>query len=308
MMKLINTVHLEGYLYEHALEEKVTGDNSKNPGTKYIAGTVSIATDEDMLNIVQVKYTYVTQMTSKGKLNPSYQTLYGILAGSYKTAMEAGKENAAKIRIDTAIGLNEFYSDRNGAEELVSVRQNDGGFIHIADSFTPDENQRNRFEVDFIIKRAVRIDADEERGYPEKVKLEGVIFNFRNEILPVEFSVLNPRAMDYFESLEASNKNPVFIRIRGKEVSEVVVRKIEEESPWGDVSVREVRSTRRDFVVTGANKEPFVWNDESTITISEFNDLIAAREVYLANLKQRFLDSKNNAAPTIAASNGGFNF
>lgn len=307
-MKLMNTVHLEGYLYEHALEERVTGDSSKNPGTKYLAGTVSIATDEAMLNIIQVKYTYVTQMTAKGKLNPSYQTLYGIIAGSYKTVMEVGKDNAAKIRIDTAIGLNEFYSDKNGPEELVSVRQNDGGFIHIADTLTPDENQRNTFKVDFVIKKATRIDADEERGYPEKVKLEGVIFNFRNEILPVEFSVLKPAAMDYFESLEASNKNPIFTRISGKQISEVVVRKIEEESPWGDISVREVRSTRKDFVVTGANSEPYAWNDESTITVSEFNDLIAAREVYLANLKQRFLDSKNNAAPAIAASNGGFNF
>ena len=50
--KLANSTHIEGYLYEHKLEKRVTGPNSKNPGTEYISGTISIATDDDMLNIV----------------------------------------------------------------------------------------------------------------------------------------------------------------------------------------------------------------------------------------------------------------
>ena len=50
--KLINECHIEGYLYEHALENKVSGDTSKNPGTPFISGTVSIATDNEMTNIV----------------------------------------------------------------------------------------------------------------------------------------------------------------------------------------------------------------------------------------------------------------
>ena len=60
MMKLKNETHIEGYLYEHALEKKQTGPNSKNPGTDFIAGTISIATDEACLNIVPVHFTYVT--------------------------------------------------------------------------------------------------------------------------------------------------------------------------------------------------------------------------------------------------------
>ena len=44
MKKMINNVHLEGWLYEHNLELKTSGANSKNPGTEYITGTVSIAT------------------------------------------------------------------------------------------------------------------------------------------------------------------------------------------------------------------------------------------------------------------------
>jgi len=34
--------------------------------------------------------------------------------------MEHGADRAAKIRIDSQIGVNEFYSNRNGTDELVS--------------------------------------------------------------------------------------------------------------------------------------------------------------------------------------------
>ena len=106
----INQTHIEGYLYEHTLETKVTGDTSKNPGTTYITGTVSIATDEEMTNIVPIHYTYVTAVTSTGKNNPSFQTLSNIVNGTLKSVMGDGKEVAAKLRVDSAIGLNEFYS------------------------------------------------------------------------------------------------------------------------------------------------------------------------------------------------------
>lgn len=49
---MTNNAHIEGYLYEHSLEKKVSGAQSKNPGTEFINGTISIATDDEMLNIV----------------------------------------------------------------------------------------------------------------------------------------------------------------------------------------------------------------------------------------------------------------
>ena len=44
--------HIEGYIYEHKREEKVSGETSKNPGTPFISGTLSIATDDELLNVV----------------------------------------------------------------------------------------------------------------------------------------------------------------------------------------------------------------------------------------------------------------
>lgn len=308
---MVNKTHIEGVLYQHDLELKVTGENSKNPGTEYIAGTVEIATDDAGVNIVPVHFTYVTATTSKGKANASFGTLKDIVDGKLGTIMKDGADKAAKLRIDSAIGLNEFYSDRNGEEELVSVKRNEGGFIHVVNALNEDEKTRNTFEVDMIITNVTRIDANEERQTPEKVIVRGVTFNFRNDILPIELSVTNTNAMDYFEGLGASGKEPVFTRVRGRQVSETIVRTIEEESAFGEASVREVKSTRKDFVITWAQKEPYIWDDESTITAAELSELVAKRETDLAAMKARsdeYKASKGAAKATAAPKAGAFDF
>lgn len=311
MKKCINTTHVSGYLYEHKLELRESGPNSKNPGTQFIMGTIDIATDEACTNIVSVHFTYVTAMTAKKAPNATFTTLMNIIDGNYGTVMANGKENAVKLRIDSALDLNEFYSDRNGQEELVSAKRNEGGFVHVTTDLESDENMRNTFKCDMLITGVREVEADEERGLPAKVIVRGAIFNFRNALLPVEFSAINPGAMDYFMSLEASNANPTFTCVWGKQVSEVVKRKIVTESAFGDDEVREVINSRKDFVITGAAKEPYLWDDESTLTAQEVATAVAARETYLATIKQRQDEYKasKNAAPAPANKTAGeFNF
>ena len=307
----VNRTHVEGWVYESGLELKVSGPNSKNPGTEFINGNLSIATDDAMLNIVTIHFSYVTAVTSKGSTNATFGTLKNIIDGKIGTVMENGAENAGKIRIDSAVDLNEFYSDRNGEEELVSVKRNEGGFIHTTNTLDPDENKRATFEVDMLITGATRIEADEERGTQERVVVKGAIFNFRNALLPVEFSAYAPGAMDYFEGLEASNKEPVLTKVWGRQVSTTTVRTISEESAFGEDNVREVTNTRRDFIITGAAKEPYIWDDESTLTAAELTAMIADRETYLATVKQRQDEYKaSRATSQIAPSTkeGSFDF
>lgn len=304
--RMINACHIEGLLYEHKLEKKVTGENSKNPGTTYITGTIDIATDDNCVNIVPIHYTYVTEKTSKGNTNATFGVLNNIIEGNIKTVMGAGQENAAKVRADSALGLNEFYSDRTGTEELVSVKRNEGGFVHTADSIADDEKIRNKFEMDMIICSSKRIEANEERKIPEKVIVKGFVFDFRKALLPVEFSAINPNAMNYFEDLGATPSDPVFTKIWGRQISETIVREIREESAFGDDSVREVRSNRKDWVITGAARENYIWDDEGSITVEEFKKALADRETALAAIKQRQDEWKasQNAGPKA----GEFNF
>lgn len=312
MKKIINRIELAGKLYEHALEKKVSGPTSKNPGTEYITGTISVATDEKALNIVQVHYTYVTATTKSGKPNSTYTTLLNIIDGKYKTIMGDG-EDAAGVRIDSSIGLNEFYTDRNGTTELVSTKRNEGGFIHINNKNEPLE-YKNLFTCDLLITNVRHIDADEDKGLPDKAIVKGAIFNdFNKTLMPVEFSAIKPGAIEYFEGLNASSSNPTFTKLWGTQINETVVTTITQENAFGEPLVRPVKSSRRDWVITGADPEPYEWNDESTLTAAEVNEAIKARDIMLATLKSRsdeYRASKNNAAPTakVTVAAGEFNF
>lgn len=309
---MINQTHIEGVLYEHKLESKVSGDDSKNPGTPFIAGTIGIATDDAMTNIITVHFTYVTATFGSGKPNDTYTTLNNIINGTFGTYMKDGADKAVKLRVDSAIGLNEFYTDRNGKEELVSAKRNEGGFVHKVDAIDADEKVRNTFKTDMLINSVTRTEADEEKKIPEKVIVKGAIFNFRKDLLPVEFSATNPHAMDYFESLGASQKEPVFTCVWGRQVSEVVIRTVTTESAFGEDEVREIKNTRKDFVITGAAKEPYLWDDESSITAAELNEAIQKREVDLAAMKKRSDEWKaskaGGASSVITPAQGGFNF
>lgn len=309
MMKVRNKTRIDGRLYQHSLELKESGPNSKTPGTKFISGNVEIATDNDITNIVTVHYTYVTATTSTGKSNATFNVLKDIIDGKLGSVMVNGADNAAVITIDSAIGLNEFFSDRNGKEELVSAKRNEGGFAVVKSAADEDETKRNTFDVDMIITGTRMIEADPEKDLPEKMILRGAIFDFRNSLLPIELSVVNPRAISYFESLEITQRNPVFTRLQGRQVSEVVTREVIEESAFGDPVVKKFASTRKDWVVTWAASEPYAWDDESTITAAELTKAMSDRETYLATLKQRqdeYKASKNQ--PAAAPANQGFNF
>ena len=309
----INKTHIEGLVYESTLELRVSGENSKHPGTQFIMGNLSIATDDACTNIIPVHFTYVTAITAKGKENATFGILKDIIDKKIGTVMTVGADKAGKVRIDSAVGLNEFYSDRNGKEELVSVKRNEGGFVHVTNILAPDEKTRNTFETDMLITSVNRIEGDEEKGTKDKVIVRGVIFDFRKAILPVDFSITNERGMNYFEELEASPKNPVFTKIWGRQISQTTVNKTVEESAWGETLVKEIPSTRRDWVITGSNPEPYLWDDESTITAAELTKAMADRETYLATIKQRQDEYKAQKitpanAPIAAAAGGEFKF
>ena len=310
--KTINQTHVEGYIYEHKLEARVTGENSKNPGTPFIMGTLDIATDNAITNIVSIHFTYVTPTTKNGSANATYEILKGIIDGKYKSVMADGKDVANKVRIDSAIGLNEFYSDRNGTEELVSVKRNEGGFLHIIDALNENENERNTFTVDMVITNVTRSEANEERNLSERVTVRGCIFDYRGAILPVDFIATNPGAMNYYESLDASSKHPVFTKLWGKQISQTVIRTYTEESAWGEDSVRTVPTTRREWLITGGAKETYTFGDEDDdMSEAELRKGMADRETYLATIKARqdeYKASRSNTASTATAKGGAFNF
>lgn len=306
MKKVINQCHVEGLAYEHKLDIKTSGPNSKNPGVQFINGELSIATDDDTLNIVKVHFSYVTPTFGKdNKVNATFGVLKDIIDGKIGCIMDVGKENAGKLRIDTAIGLNEFPNYREEGAPMIVTKRNEGGFVHQVNVLCKPED-RATFNTDILITGTNRVEANEERDLPEKLIVRGYIFDFRGAILPVEFSALNPRAMDYFEGLEATPNMPVFTRVQGSQISRTVMRKITEENAFGEARVREVPNSQKDFVITWALPEPYGWDTEDSILASELADKMTQREIHLAEVRKRNDDyraSQGNAIGAVPAAN-----
>lgn len=294
-----NALHVEGLVYNHKLEEKVTGDQSKTPGVNYIRGEVNIAIDDACLNIVPVYFTYASEKTKDGKSNPTYETLKNIIDRKIGTYMEDGADKAGKVRIDGSVGANEFWSDRNGPEELVTAQRNEGSFIHSTPNVTDKEDTRGTFSVDMAITGVQHVEANDEGTVEEHCEINGYTFNYRKIAVPLTFVAKSPEAMRYFDSIDASMKNPFCTKVWGGIVNQIIKKETHEESAFGGDIVRETQRSTREYVITGAAKEPYVWDDTSFITKEEFEKALADREVELAANKQRTLDNRNKTAPAM---------
>ena len=298
--KFINSEVIEGYVYQVKLEKKtVQNSSSANFGKEFINGSLFIATDEEGLNVVEVHYSYVTPTTSKGQPNKTYSTLETLMSST--SWIENGKENATKVKAQPSLAVNDFY-DREG--KPVAAKRNEGGFISIVNSINPDEKQRATFTTDIVITSVKRIEADEEKHIKEDYdEIRGVVFNFKGDIIPVDFRIRNAEGMAYFEGLEASPANPVFTKVWGKIVSETTRVTFEEKTAFGEPSVRTVERTTKEYLVTGASADIGEFDTEETITREELNKARQDREVHLAEVKKNQEDyaASKNVGSTKAA-------
>lgn len=297
MKKIQNEVHLEGYVYDFSLEKRVTGEAAKVPGQEYIRGTLSVATDDEALNVVPVNFSFVTPKFAKsGKENSTYKTLLTILESEGRTYQDVGTD-AIKVKVDTATGLNDFY---NQQDELVTYKICDGGFVHIVNTLS---GNRNRFEVDMFINGTYIKEGDEELGTEDSLVVKGATFNFANQLLPLELIVRSEGGMKYFEELGATSEEPVFIKVWGQIIATTIETQTIEESAFGADAVKISTRRFRDWEITGAATEPYPYGDEAVLTANDVQEAMQKREQYLAATKARhddYVASKN--------SSGGQNF
>ena len=311
MRKAQNTERIEGRIYQHDLTVKqVQNQASENFGKDFIAGNIEVATDDEMLNVIKVHFTYVTETNKNGVKNATYATLKKIIDEN-KTCVTVGKDAATKVRIDTALALNDFY---NNNDELVSAKTNEGGFVTIINELG-DPKERNTFSVDMVITGVTHVDKDDEKNIKEHALVKGAIFNFRNDLLPVEFKVENEQGIKYFDDLGASGSEPVYTRVWGKIISETKTTTQEVESAFGEAAVRTYRNTNKEWVITGTAKVPYDFGDENILTAEELTKAAQNREVYLADVKKRAEEYKASraagttpAAGTTATKTAEFNF
>ncbi len=318
MRKNLNQEHIEGYVYSHDLVVKqVANTESANYGKDFISGNIEVAVDNDLLNVIPVHFTYVTETTSKGSKNATYANLKKIIDDDM-TVVKVGKEEAYKVKIDTALGLNDFYTQD---DRLVSTRVNEGGFVSFVNGELAEESKRNVFNMDMLITGVTSIEADPEKNIDKPyVMVKGAVFNFRNELLPVEFKCNNPAGMKHFEDLGVTNAEPVYTKIWGTINCETKTRTVTEESAFGEAAVQTYERKVKDWVITGTSKVPYDFGDEEVMTAEEVQKAAQDRETKLAEIKARNEEYKMSkaagttapakpaAGPKPVANKGGFNF
>ena len=319
MRKATNSERIEGRVYQHSLAVKtVQNQTSANYGKEFISGDLEVAVDEAGLNVIPVHFTYVTPTTSSGAENRTFTVLKKVIDGG-KTWITDGKDEALKVRVDTAIALNDFYTQDGN---LVSVKKNEGGFVSIVNGELSLENERNTFTVDMLITGVNRTEKNEEKNINEDfVTVRGAIFNFRNELLPVDFLVKNADGMKYFEDLGVTGAEPIYTKVWGRINCGTILNEVKEDSAFGESAVRTYERKIREWVITGTAKVPHDFGDENVLTVAEVTKAQQDREVMLAETKKRSEEYRANkstadnafgsvatSAPTPSVAKGTFSF
>lgn len=293
MKKCINKVTIEGYLYQHSLAVKtVQNQASENYGKEFINGTIDIATDEAGLNVVPVHFTYVTPTTKTGGVNKTYNILKSIIDGA-PTWIANGKDEALKLKCEPSFALNDFVAQDG---QMVSQMIQEGGFISTVSELGPEET-RNTFTLDFLITNVTHVEADEEKNIAEDYcTVRGAGFNFRNALLPMTFKVVNPQGMNYFESLDATNTDPVFIKVWGRIINRTTRVEKVEESAFGDAAVTSYERKVKEWIITGVAKEAYDYGDENILVAEEVTKAMQDRQVLLAEVKRQNEEYKASKA------------
>lgn len=310
MRKNVNQINLEGLLYEHNLEMRtVQNEQSENFGKDFIKGTVSIATDDACMNIITVNYTYVAPMTKNGSPNNTFNNLKRIIEVG-KTVVADGAAAATKIKLNPSIALNDFYPQ--GQDELVSQQRSEGGFVSIISNLNIDEKARKKFTADIVINQVVRVEANPERGIEKDyLKVRGVVFDFRNAVLPVEFVVRRSDAMGYFEGLGASNAHKIYTQVSGEVNSTTVVVEKKIESAFGGPQVEMSERHAKEWEITWAKPQPYVYGDAATITDEDLEKAFQDRNVHLEEVKARtkeyYANKENQVTSAFAGPNPAMN-
>ena len=289
-----NNAHVEGYIFSHSLQARVTGDQSKNPGTPFIQGILNVATDAEGMNVVPVSFTYVTEFYSRsGKENATYKVLQQIINGQQNTFEQVG-DSALKVRIDGDVEINDFLG-RDG--NMVAAKRVRGSFCHIVN----DVNFGASFETDMLIADASMQEVEDGEDY---MNVRGYAFNFRGDLLPVTYTINNPDGIKYFENCDISNANPLLTRVWGNIISTTIETKNEVESAFGGPQVNITTRTLRSWQIDGCAAEPYEFDDDSTITRDELQQKLVEREERVAAEKKRAEDyqaSRNATGSAFAA-------
>ena len=295
MKNKMNKKILEGRLYDFDLTKKTQKNQASNYyGQEFWSGTIHIATDEAGLNVIPVHYTFVLPTFGNGKVDSRFSAFEKITTENKAWIREGvGKENAEKIRLTPSGDLNDFYMVND--ERAVSAQRNEGGFITFIKELAPEGTPRNKFTYDMIINKVTVVEPKEGTDDVLHARIHGVIFNFREAILPWDLIAYNPKAIEYFEGLGVSSANPIYTQVWGSIKNTTIKVEKEVENAWGEPMIEYSERTRREWVIEGSKPQLYDFTEED---MADLQKKIADRNVHLEEVKSAaiaYANSQKNA-------------
>ena len=303
MKNKMNREILEGRLYDFDLTKKtVKNQASKYYGQEFWSGTIHIATDEAGLNVIPVHYTFVLPTFGNGKTDSRFSAFEKITTENKAWIREGvGKENAEKIRLTPSGDLNDFYMVND--DRAVSAQRNEGGFITFIKELSPEGTSRNKFTYDMIINKVTVVEPKEGTDDVLHARIHGVIFNFKEAILPWDLIAYNPKAIEYFEGLGVSSAEPIYTQVWGSIKNTTIKVEKEVENAWGEPMIEYSERTRREWVIEGSKPQLYDFTDEDR---AELQKKIADRNVHLEEVKSAaiaYAESQKNAVASTPTPN-----
>ena len=291
----MNREILEGRLYDFDLTKKTVKNQASNYyGQEFWSGTIHIATDEAGLNVIPVHYTFVLPTFGNGKVDSRFSAFEKITTENKAWVREGvGKENAEKIRLTPSGDLNDFYMVND--DRAVSAQRNEGGFITFIKELAPEGTSRNKFTYDMIINKVTVVEPKEGTDDVLHARIHGVIFNFREAILPWDLIAYNPKAIEYFEGLGVSSANPIYTQVWGSIKNTTIRVEKEVENAWGEPMVEYSERTRREWVIEGSKPQLYDFTDEDR---ADLQKKVADRNIHLEEVKSAaiaYANSQKNA-------------
>jgi len=282
-----NSVDVRGWVFNHTLAKKVS-----RKGVEYIGGSINVATDVNAVNVVPVNFMYVVPTFKNGKPNTTYSFLEQII--NENNTYEMNGASATKIRIDGDVECNDFVT-REG--EMASPKRVRGSFAHPETGDIATVGCA-KFKTDMLIEGYQEVEVENGDNYG---RIRGYVFNFKNDFLPVEYTIRTAGGMNYFEKADISINEPMLTKVWGNIVCTTIENRTETENAFGAPTVNITTRTLRAWDIEGASVDPMEFGDESTMTAGDVVKGKADREQHLAEVRanhdeyQKSRDNANNA-------------
>ena len=292
-----NSVDVRGWVFNHTLAKKVS-----KKGVEYIGGSINVATDVDAVNVVPVNFMYVVPTFKNGKPNSTYSFLEQII--NENNTYEMNGASATKIRIDGDVECNDFVT-REG--EMASPKRVRGSFAHPETGDIATVGCA-KFKTDMLIEGYQEVEVENGDNYG---RIRGYVFNFKNDFLPVDYTIRTAGGMSYFEKADISVSEPMLTKVWGNIVCTTIENRTETENAFGAPTVNVTTRTLRAWDIEGASVDPMEFGDESTMTTEDVTKGKADREQHLAEVRanhdeyQKSRDNANNAFNDDPPFNGG---